>query len=535
MKRRLATILALFGAAVLGARSLPALPKAEPPSHESEVPRLVLLVAVDQLRYDYLTRFGADFTAGFRRLLDGGAVYTNAHLDHYPTVTAVGHSAMLSGAPPSLSGIIGNDWYDRAEKRNVTSVEDPATRLVGRREGPAAAGSSPHRLVVSTVADELKMARPGTRVVGLSLKDRSAIQMVGRAADLALWWDTGTGDFVTSTWYVPELPPWAAAFNAGRPADAWLGREWRESSPGGVSGELFASLPKEAGPAYYAAVYGSPFGNDLLVSLAEAAIEGAELGRRDETDVLALSFSCNDAVGHAVGPYSAAVRDLTRQTDLAVGRLLDAVERRVGLERTLVIVTSDHGVAPVPEAMAALKMPGGRVSRDELLAAAKTALEAAYGPGPWIEGRAGSALYLDRGRIAESGLDPSAVQTTAAAGVESLPSVWRAYTRSQILEGRVAPDPWSRRVALSFHRVRSGDVEVLLEPYWMSGETGTTHGTPWSYDTHIPLVMMGPGIRPGRYDRSVVLNDLAPTLATILEVETPSGATGRFLADVRER
>jgi hypothetical protein len=494
----------------------------------AEAPRLVLLVAVDQLRYDYLPRFAAAFTGGFRRLVRDGAVFTNAHLDHYPSVTAVGHSAMLTGAPPSISGIIGNDWYDRALKRNVTSVEDAGTRLLGAGQ---ATGSSPHRLRVSTVGDELKMAHPGSRVIGISHKDRSAILMAGRMADLALWWDTKTGAFVSSTWYAPELPRWAADFNAGRPADAWLGREWRALGEGGA---LLGRMPETPGPEYYGQLYDSAFGNELLASLAERALEGENLGSRDATDVLALSFSCNDTVGHDKGPHSAEVRDITVRTDLALERLLAAVDRRVGLARTVVILTADHGVAPVPEQMTAWKMPGGRLSRTDLEKGVTGALEKAFGPGSWLEGRAGSALYLNQALIAERGLDPAAVERRAAAGIEGVPPVWRTYTRSQLLEGRVPPDPWSRRVILSFHRERGADVEVLFEPYWMSGTSGTTHGTAYSYDTHIPLMAMGPGIRPGRYDQTVVLNDLAPTLATLLGIETPSGASGRALAEILE-
>jgi hypothetical protein len=502
---------------------------ASPP--QGEAPRLILLVAVDQMRADYLPRYSAAFTGGFRRLNRDGAVFTNAHLDHYPTVTAVGHSAMLSGAPPSISGIIGNDWYDRTLKKNVTSVEDPNTQLLG---APGAYGSSPHRLRVSTVGDELKMARPDARVIGISSKDRSAILMAGRMADLALWWDQTTGAFVSSTWYRPELPSWAAAFNARKPADAWLGREWR-ASEGGAQAPVFRRMPEVPGPAYYSAVYNSPFGNDLVVEAAEAALEGEALGTRGVTDVLAVSFSCNDAVGHSKGPHSPEVRDITVRTDLALERLLAAVDRRVGLARTIVVLTADHGVAPVPEQMVAWKMPAGRLSRAELEKGMNGALETAFGPGAWVEGRAGSTIYLNRALIAEKGLDPEEVERRAARGIEGVPPVWRAYTRSQLLEGRVPPDPWSRRVLLSFHRERGGDVEILFEPYWLSGSSGTSHGTPYSYDTHIPLIMMGAGIRAGRYDHPVLLNDVAPTLATMLGIETPSGASGRALEEALVR
>jgi predicted AlkP superfamily pyrophosphatase or phosphodiesterase len=531
MRSWISTLVAL--ALTAGLASSGAQTTAAPAPYAAEPPRLVLLVAVDQMRYDYLPRFASGFTAGLRRLVDGGAVFTNANLGHYPSVTAVGHSAMLTGAPPAISGIVGNDWYDRRLKRQVASVDDPGTKLLGG--APGMTGSSPWRLRVSTVGDELKMAHPASRVVGISHKDRAAILTAGRMADAAVWWDTSTGNFVSSTWYGPELPKWVAAFNAGHPADAWVGKEWRGVGEGGQPGPVLATLPAKPGPEYYDALYGSPFGNELLVQLAEAALEGEQLGTRGATDILALSFSCNDAVGHDVGPYSAEIRDIAVRTDLALGRLLDAVDRRVGLARTVVVLTADHGVAPVPEQMAKWKMPGGRFPRPDLEEAVGKALEKAYGPGAWVEGRAGSQIYLNRALVAEKGLDLAAVERVTAEGAESVPSVWRAYTRAQLLEGRVPPDPWSRRVLVSFDRERSGDVDILLDPYWMAATGGTTHGSPFSYDTHIPLVIMGPGIRPGRYDRPVLLNDLAPTLATLLNVETPSGASGEPLTEILAR
>jgi len=475
-------------------------------------PRLVLLIAVDQMRYDYLTRFRADFSGGFERLLKQGAVFTNAQLEHYPSVTAVGHATMLTGAPPSLSGIVGNDWYDRALKKNVTSVEDPAVQGLG---GNAA---SPHRLLVSTVGDQLKMAGRGSKVIGLSLKDRSAILSVGRMADGAYWYDTKSGSFTSSTWYFPELPGWVKDWNARRTADGFAGKSWK----GG-------RLPAAPGKDLYDALYGSPFGNDLLESLAEAALAGEKLGTRDTTDVLTVSFSSNDSVGHTHGPDSPEVAEITKETDAAVARLLDAVDRSVGLARTLVVLTADHGVAPLPEVMAGRRMPGGRLPRQALVDPVDAALSRAFGPGKWVEGRAGSSLYLDRALIAERQLDERQVEEVAARTAEAIPHVYRAFTREQLFRGDVPRNPWTSRLLAGFHPGRSGDVEILLEPYWIGGESGASHGTPYSYDTHIPLVFMGAGIRTGRYDAAVALNDLAPTLATMLEVETPSGSSGRVL------
>lgn len=525
MKKRMFMIAGGMAALAL----LACTPPRKAPFPGENPPRLVLLLAVDQLRHDYLTRFVSGFDGGFRTLIDEGAVFTNAHLDHYPTVTAIGHSTMLSGARPALSGIVGNDWYDRAEGKNITSVEDPETTLLGLAGGGGERnGSSPHRLMVSTIADELKLAFPSSRSVGIAIKDRSAILPVGRAADGAFWWHEATGRFVTSTWYHESMPAWAEAFNDQNPADQWLGREWVALD----GGEVLDILPTKPGPDYYSKLYASPFGNELVVSLAEAALEALELGRDDVTDVLSLSFSSNDKVGHAHGPYHPRVKDITLRTDRVIGSLLQAVDRRVGLDRTLVILTSDHGVSPVPEELEEMKLPGGRQLRQELVDFAKQAVVDAYGPGLWVAGRAGSSLYLDTNLIALKRLDPAEVQKAAARGVEKHPAVWRAYTREQLLEGRVPRDPWSTRVALSFNRDRSADVEVLLEPFWMSDDTNkTTHGTPYAYDTHIPLILMGPGIDQGRFDGTVALNDLAPTLATLLGVEIPSGSSGRALAE----
>jgi predicted AlkP superfamily pyrophosphatase or phosphodiesterase len=499
------------------------------PATDPEI-RLVLLIAADQFRYDYLKRFGPDYTGGLRQLTDQGAFFTNAHLEHYPSVTAVGHATMLTGATPAVSGIIGNDWFDRASGRAVTSVSDESTQLVGVT---GKAGSSPHRLVVTTVADSLKAAsraQPGSdaapRTIGVSLKDRSAILMVGHSADLALWYDTGTGLFVTSTYYMPELPKWVQAFNAERPADKYAGKAWTFLDSASGAGRL---MPAEPGPKLYGAIYGSTFGNELLNSLALAALVNERLGQRGTTDVLAVSYSSNDSVGHTYGPDSPEVRDISVRTDRAVADLLARVDALVGLQRTLVIFTADHGVAPVPEVQAARRMPGGRLAGSELWDPMQAALAAKYGDGRWILATAGTSPYLNHELIASKGVDAAEVRREAARVAAAAPRVMRVYTREQILDGAVPDDLLARRIARSYHPQRSGDLEIVLEPYWLRSSAGTTHGTPYHYDSHIPLILMGPGVVPGRYDQHTALNDLAPTVATLLGIEVPEGASGQPL------
>jgi predicted AlkP superfamily pyrophosphatase or phosphodiesterase len=240
-------------------------------------PKFVLLIAADQFRYDYLPRFRDQFSSGLRLLVDRGANFVNAHLEHYPTVTAIGHATMGSGATPKVSGIIGNDWYDREYGKQVTSVSDNATTTVG---GTVGRGSSPHRLLVSTLGDEMKRAGLGSKVIGMSLKDRSAILPVGRMADAAYWFDTQTGDFISSTWYFKQLPEWVQRWNKEMPSGRFVGQSWVDSR----------RLPDQPGPGLYAATYNSPYGNDLLEQFAVRAIEVEKLGQRNATDFLSVSW-----------------------------------------------------------------------------------------------------------------------------------------------------------------------------------------------------------------------------------------------------
>lgn len=488
-------------------------------------PKLVLLVAIDQFRYDYLVRFRDQYTGGLNQLLTQGAVFENANLEHYPSVTAVGHSTMLTGATPALSGIMGNDWYDRGEHKKVLSISDDSVKLLGGT-GP---GASPRRLLVSTIGDELKIAHPqGTHVVGISLKDRSAILPAGHMADGAFWYDTKTGNFVSSNYYFTDLPQWVKTFDGGRPADKFAGVQWAISEAPSHS----KRLPAAPGPDLYATIFDSPFGNDLLEAFAERAIAAENLGQHSATDLLSISFSSNDAVGHAFGPNSPEVRDISIKTDRVLEKLFAYLNQRIGMQHVLVVLTSDHGVAPLPEDLAKWKMPGGRMTSADLFGPIQSALAAKFGQGDWILGTAGSSPYLNLDLIGQKGLDPAEVRRVAASAAAAVPHVLRVYTRDQLLRGEVQNDPNSNRVARSFNAERSGDLEILLEPYWIRSAEGTTHGTPYSYDTHIPLVFMGPWVRPGHYPENVALNDLAPTLATILGIETPSGSVGRVLGEI---
>ncbi|HWD00218.1 MAG TPA: alkaline phosphatase family protein [Candidatus Sulfopaludibacter sp.] len=483
-------------------------------------PKLVVAVVFDQFRYDYLDRFRAEYHAGFARLLKDGAVFTSAHYQHFPTVTAVGHSTFLSGALPSESGIIGNEWYDRSEGRVVTSVSDQSTKLLG---GPGGDGSSPQRLLVSTVGDELKMADGGkSHVVGISLKDRAAILPAGHMADGAYWLDNKTGNFVSSTYYFADVPAWVKAFNDARPADKYLGQTW-----------LQHTMPK-ATPALYSALAASPYGNEMIESFAEKALVSEQLGKHEDTDVLTVSFSSNDYIGHEYGSDSPEVHEISVRSDVLLEKLFQALDRQVGLANVLFVMTADHGGGPVPEVNAARHMPGGRLVKGLVTETVLKALRAKYGNFDWISDSEEHSMYLNQTQIAAQNLDRAEVARVAAQALATVPHVSRVFTREQLMTGAVLPDPSGRMVMNGYYAPRGADVEFLLDPYWLNTTSHASHGTTFDYDTHVPIIFLGQGIRAGRYDQSVVVNDIAPTLANILHVETPSGSVGRVLAEMFE-
>jgi predicted AlkP superfamily pyrophosphatase or phosphodiesterase len=487
-------------------------------------PKLVVLVVVDQFREDYLTRFRSEYKGGFDRLLKNGAVFTNAYLDHFPSVTALVHATLLSGAAPSLTGIVGDDWYDRESGRLVGAAFDPSVKILGGN----GAGASPRNLLTGTVGDELKMAGKGaSRVIGISLKDYSATMLAGRMADSAYWFDRSNGNFVSSTFYFPELPPWVKEFNTQRSVDRWAGAGWTAAT-----GKLLETLPAKPGAEYYLSVAASPFGDELLLSFAERAIEAEQLGSRDGVDLLSISLSSTDWVGHAFGPDSPEIHDTNLRTDRGLGQFFQYLDKRFGAGSVLVVLTADHGVAPLPETQAKRGMSGGRMANAELQKAADTALQARFGAGKWVLYSAYGTFWLNSELIRQRNLKEADVEECVAGALAGVPHVYRVYTRTQLLHGEFGQDPVSRRVANSFFPSRSGDVIATLEPYWIYGATGTTHGSAYNYDTHVPLIFMGPGIKPGLFDEGVSTDDIAPTLATLLEIETPSGSVGRALREM---
>lgn len=496
-------ILALFTLLPLGAQTTP--------------PKLVVAIVIDQFRYDYLTRFHSEYTGGFKRIFEHGAVFTNAHFEHVPTVTAVGHSTFLSGATPALSGIIGNEWWDRTTSKRVSSVSDDGTKLLGA----TGEGSSPNRMLQSTLGDEMKISGKGGKVVGISIKDRAAILPSGHMADGAYWFDGKSGNFVSSTFYFDALPDWVAHFNAAHPADKYAGKQW-----------MGKAMPSTPDAKLYAALDATPWGNELILQFAEKAIVAEKLGAGSKVDLLTVSFSSNDYVGHALGAESEEAHDMALRVDKLVGELIHAAEAQAGAGRVLVVLTADHGVAPVPEVNQKRKMPGGRFDEKNELDTVEKVLTTRFGAPPqggrWIQYSGEGSLFFAPHPTA----DVAEEERVAADAIRALPHVFRVYTRTQLMHGEISQDSVGTRMRNGFNETRSGNVIVMLDPYWMVSRSGTTHGAPFDYDTHVPVLFLGPQVRAGRYNSNIMVNDIAPTLATMLDIETPSGSVGRVLDEM---
>ena len=535
----------------------------------------MLLIVVDQFRYDYLERFGDLFSPnGFKRLLRDGASWAQANYDHMPTYTAPGHATMMTGAWPAESGIIANEWIDRPTGKRITSVTDDSVKLLGA--DPSEGGASPRRLLSSTVGDELRLfTNDRSKVIGLSVKDRSAMLPAGRHANAAYWFSTITGNMVSSTYYFNQLPTWVTTFNNTKPADKFFSVKWERLLPeaeylrragpdsppwetvGGTTGDTNAFPHATTGGAtapgrvFYGALDYTPFSNDLLVSFAEQAIVNEQLGQDDDPDVLTVSFSANDYVGHRYGPYSQEAMDMTLRVDRQIATLLDFVAARVGLSNTLLAFTADHGVSPIPEQATALGLGGGRINAADVFAAIHAAISARYNPqgkapdpsadyilkynyfGATTEAFLNGNIYFNYEALKRDHVPLDEISQVVAAAALTIPGIARSFTRAQLLRGGISTtDPIERRVLHGFFAPRSGDVVMVAEPYKYLAETITaTHGSPYSYDTHVPMIIMGAGVTPGRYLEPATPADIAPTLSALLHITAPSSATGRVLTE----
>jgi predicted AlkP superfamily pyrophosphatase or phosphodiesterase len=525
------------------------------PAGGAERPRLAVIVVFDQMRGDYLVKWQELFgQGGFRRLQEEGAWFRNCHYPYAFTWTAAGHTSLSTGCSPDRHGVIGNEWYDRGRGEIVSAVRNDRYEQVPAPGGKNKGGAAPTFRLEPTLGDVILHVTDGNgKVVSISIKDRSAILLAALRAQAVYWLDSKSGDFVTSTYYRDRLHPWIAEFNRDRPTDRWFGKDWtlfrpdldyvKFSGPDDAEGEgvgykqgrafphpMTGGLEK-AGRNYYDALTCSPMGNELLLELAKRAIDAERLGQRDTADLLCLSFSSNDLIGHVWGPDSQEVLDVTLRSDLIVKGLLDHLDAKVGKGKYVLAVSADHGICPIPEVAVTKGLKAGRVPANLLSSRASGYLQQTFGndrPGAaWVEKVVDGWIYLNRGVIQAHGQEPTRVERALADWLMKQEGIDKVYTRSELRDMAAKGDPLREQVRKSFYADRSGDVGVVLRPYWLMESkyrTGTTHGSPHLYDTHVPLLFYGPGIRSGVFEERVTPQALPVVLARTLGIRAPAGA-----------
>lgn len=542
-RRCLVAILLVLGAAIPGVAAAAA----------DARPALVLWITVDQLRADMPSRYLRNSSGGYTSLKERGVYYSNAHFQHAPTFTAVGHATLFTGAHPTQHGIVGNDWYDTRTGKNADSVQDARYPLIGQKA--SGKGFSPANLTSSTVGDELVMASAGrSRVFSVSGKDRAAILPGGRLGK-AFWYSKDTGGFVSSTYYYKDYPAWVSQWNDKKPAEAWRTATWTlVADPSGYLhkdeddracergykylGRTFPhSLAAEKTSDYLAALTFTPFADELILSFVKELVAREKLGRSGSTDMLAVSFSATDQIGHAWGPESLEAEDNVRRVDALLADLFKYIDQSVGLDKVLIVLAADHGMDEIPECAIERGFDAGRHYPEKFMRTVNDSLKTTFKVDcDLVKAFWNPSLYLDLDAVARFNLDLSAVERAVAEEIVKTPGFACAVTRTDLLAGRVPADPISRRIQFSFHPSRSGNVLIVPSQFWFlypePEAYAAVHGSPYSYDTHVPVLIAGPGIRPQAVSRAVAPEDIAPTVASSLEIKLPSGSTGNLLHEV---
>jgi len=493
-------------------------------------PKLVVVIMIDQFRGDYLERYRDQFgDAGFRFLLDHGAYFPNCNYNYANTRTAPGHSTLFTGAYSNGHGIVANEWWDQKKKKMVTSVEDDTTKLVGVAGDKT--GSSPHNLLADTLGDELKLATQGkSRVFGVSLKDRAAVLPAGFAGDAAYWIDPKSGDWVTSTYYRNDLPKWVQDFNSSRPTKYW-DREWKDAQ-GTVLRSTAHRKGKDGSEAGFYEVIGSTtFGNEYEFEFAKELMVYENVGSGPATDLLSISLSPNDILGHQVGPDSPEMQQMALDLDHELADFINFLGHQIGLANVWIALSADHGVSSLPDAVKKLHIPAANLDAGKIEAQINAALTAKLSPGhpasyikldypmAWLNQEAFPA------HVHEHDAEAAVGEAMKQAGLRDY------YTKSQLAEGEAPDTPLGRKYLNSYSPEGSWYVMGVPDIYTVGSSKGTDHASPYNYDTHVPLAFYGLPFQAGTYRSSVEPVDLAATLASLLGINAPTHSVGHVLTE----
>jgi predicted AlkP superfamily pyrophosphatase or phosphodiesterase len=533
--------------------SLSAVAQNQQKAIQSAKPKLVVGIMVDQMRWDYINKYKAYFSSsnGFLRLVNEGATCDFTMIPYVPTVTAVGHASVYTGSVPALNGISGNNWFDNFTQKSVYCVEDNTVNSVGIENSPAGK-MSPANLWTTTIGDELKIATNfKSKVIGLSIKDRGAILPAGHSADGAFWYDSKTGNFISSTYYAKQLPTWVTAYNNQHRVDSLYTKGWNlslaksiyeancdqdeneyESTPLGKEQKSFPySLSQFIGKDY-GKIASTPHGNTILAELAEQAIISEKMGQDDITDLLAISFSSPDYIGHSFGPDSWETMDGYIKLDATLAKLFALLDKQVGKNNYTVFLTADHSVAHVPGFSKKHQLPGGTVSEDQLKKELTNYIVSKGFDAKLISAIREYNIHFNAGLMETLGVERNKLVQLCRQFLEKSPDV------VQVVDARnaaLAPLPAAlrERITNGYNAQRSGDLFIVTKSGYVDGfTTGTSHGVMYNYDAHIPLLFWGQGIQHKVLNTPTYMTDIAPTITTLLGIQMPSGSIGNPIIEV---
>lgn len=511
----------------------------------NEKPKLVVGIVVDQMKQEYLTRFYGNFgEGGFKRFVEEGFMARNGHYNYSATNTGPGHASVYTGTTPAVHGIVNNSWYSRSLGRSVYCAEDTTVVAVG---GTAKNGLiSPMNLYSTTITDELKLyTQKQGKVIAMSIKDRGSALPGGHLSDGSYWYDSNTGEFMTSTYYMKDLPKWVKSFNSAKHVDKFLNMTWDTYLPiekysisgpdnsqyeSGFKGKDTPTFPynlkelrKDNGN--FSLISSTPFGNSLLTEFAISAVDAENLGQDNTPDFLAVSYSSTDYIGHNFGPQSKEVQDTYIRLDRELAKLFDALDQKVGKGNYSVFLTADHAVA---ENSLQMKDEGFKIdnfSNSNARKAVSAALSAKYGAKPWIESFSNN-IHLNHKLIEAEGIDLYEMQSFVAAKMMEQNGVYIALTARDLVTNNYTKSI-KNLLQNAYHTKESGDVLVVMDPGWQTGGSkGTGHGSSWTYDTHVPILFYGWGIKKGNSVREIHITDIAPSVSMLLNMRLPNGATG---------
>jgi len=519
---------------------------------QRDKPKIIVGVVVDQMRWDYLYRYQDRYVdGGFKRMLREGFACENTQINYSLTATGPGHTCVYTGSVPAIHGIAGNTWYDRSIKKVVNCVEDTLVYNVGASNSDLS--RSPRNLLTTTIGDELKLSNNSqSKVIGISLKDRGAILPAGHMSDGSYWYHGGTGNFITSTYYRNELPQWVINFNARKLPEQYLSGQWETLYPIGTYAQStkddkpyeetligkekpvfpydYSSLDKD-----YGAIRTSVYGNSIVFEMAKAAIEGENLGGRDVTDMLAMSFSAPDGLGHRLGTNAIETEDMYLRMDLEFAEFFHYLDDRFGRDGYLFFITADHGASQSSGFLKENKLPTGVYSLKFISEIIKFAKDQ-YGIDNVIESAQNAELYLNWDEIHKKidAVDEDRLMSDIVAILRKQDGIAHAWPTRKLGEAPW-PEPIKSRYINGYHAERSGDIVIIPLPGWQRSEKGTDHGLWYPFDSHIPLVWMGWNIPQGQTNRFIGMTDIAPTLAALLKIQMPSGSIGEPILEITDK